>query len=82
MNFTISAKELRATLPKLVDRVRKGARFTVLYRSRRAFQIIPVDESEAPRVPLDADPLYRAAALGRSTDGLSAVEHDSVLYGS
>jgi antitoxin (DNA-binding transcriptional repressor) of toxin-antitoxin stability system len=82
MNFTINAKQLRASLPKLVDQVRKGARFTVLYRSRRAFQIIPIDESEAPQIPLDADPLYRAAAVGRSTDGRSAAEHDTVLYGS
>jgi antitoxin (DNA-binding transcriptional repressor) of toxin-antitoxin stability system len=82
MNFTINAKQLRASLPKLVDQVRKGARFTVLYRSRRAFQIIPIDESEAPQIPLDADPLYRAAAVGRSTDGRSAAEHDIVLYGS
>jgi antitoxin (DNA-binding transcriptional repressor) of toxin-antitoxin stability system len=81
VNFTINAKELRASLPKLVDRVRKGARFTVLYRSRRAFQIIPIDEPEAPRLPLDADPLYRAAAVGRSADGRTAAEHDRILYG-
>jgi antitoxin (DNA-binding transcriptional repressor) of toxin-antitoxin stability system len=81
MNFTINAKQLRASLPKLVERVRKGARFTVLYRSRRAFQIVPVDESETSRVPLDADPLYHAKAVGRSTDGRTAAEHDVVLYG-
>ena len=81
MNFTINAKQLRASLPKLVERVRKGARFTVLYRSRRAFQIVPVDESETPSIPLDADPLYRARAVGRSTDGRTAAEHDRVLYG-
>ena len=82
MNYTINANELRASLPKLVERVRKGARFTVLYRSRRAFQIVPIDELETPRVPLDADPLYRAGAVGRSTDGRAASEHDLVLYGS
>jgi hypothetical protein len=32
MNVTINAKELRAA-PKAVERVRKGARFTVIYRS-------------------------------------------------
>ena len=31
-NITINAKELRASLPKVVERVRRGARFTVLYR--------------------------------------------------
>ena len=81
MTITISAKELRASLPKLVERVRKGARFTVLYRSRRAFQIVPVDEPDAPRSRLEADPLYRAGAVGRSTDGRTAAEHDTALYG-
>jgi antitoxin (DNA-binding transcriptional repressor) of toxin-antitoxin stability system len=81
MTITISAKELRASLPKLVEQVRKGARFTVLYRSRRAFQIVPVDEPDAPRNHLEADPLYRAKAVGRSTDGRSAADHDSALYG-
>jgi len=38
MNITINAKQLRASLPKLVESVRRGARYTVLYRSRRAFQ--------------------------------------------
>jgi len=81
MNIIINAKQLRASLPKLVERVRKGARFTVLYRSHPAFQIVPVDETEAPRTPLEADPLYRAKAVGRSTDGRTAAEHDESLYG-
>jgi antitoxin (DNA-binding transcriptional repressor) of toxin-antitoxin stability system len=80
MNILINAKELRASLPKLVARVRKGARFTVLYRSRPAFQIVPVDEAEAPRTALAADPLYRAPAVGRSTDGRTAADHDESLY--
>lgn len=81
MNVTINAKQLRASLPKLVERVRKGARFTVLYRSRPAFQIVPVDESAATASPLADDPLYGASAVGRSTDGRSARDHDAVLYG-
>lgn len=81
MSIIINVKELRASLPKLVERVRKGARFTVLYRSRPAFQIVPVDEPETPRIPLEADPLYRARAVGRSTDGRTAAEHDDSLYG-
>lgn len=80
MTTTINAKELRASLPKLVERVRKGARFLVIYRSRPAFQIVPVDDSEAPRVPLESDPLYHAQPVGRSTDGRSAADHDAVLY--
>jgi len=44
--------------------VTKGARYTVLYRSRPAFQIVPIDQVDAPRTPLEADPLYRAPAVG------------------
>ena len=82
MSITINAKQLRASLPKLVERVRKGARFTVLYRSRRAFQIVPIGEAEASPGPLESDPLYHAPAVGRSTDGRTAAEHDAVLYRS
>ena len=45
MNVPINAKRLRATLPDVVERVRKGTRFTVIYRSRPAFQIVPVDDA-------------------------------------
>lgn len=81
-NSTINAKQLRASLPSLVERIRRGARFTVLYRSRPAFQMVPVGEPETPAVPIEDDPLYRAGAVGRSRDGRSAAEHDSVLYGA
>ena len=79
MNVPINAKRLRASLRDVVERVRKGTRFTVIYRSRPAFQIVPVNEEQAP-VPLKDDPLYRAQAVGRSSDGLTAGDHDGVLY--
>ena len=82
MNVTINAKELRSSLPKVVERVRQGARFTVLYRSRRAFQIVPMSEHEEPNTALDRDPLYRSRALGRSKDGKTAADHDAALYGA
>ena len=81
MNITINAKELRASLPKLVERVSQGARFTVLYRSRRAFQIVPVDAADTPRGALQADPLYRAKAVGKSAGKKAAAHHDTLLYG-
>jgi prevent-host-death family protein len=81
MNATINAKELRASLPELVRRVRRGARFTVLYRSRPAFQIVPVSESDQQSTPLETDSLYRARAVGSSTDSLTAADHDTILYG-
>jgi antitoxin (DNA-binding transcriptional repressor) of toxin-antitoxin stability system len=81
MNQLINAKELRATLPKVVEKIRRGARFTVLYRSRPAFQLVPVDPSDEPAEALHDDPLYKAKPVGRSTDGRSSAEHDLVLYG-
>jgi antitoxin (DNA-binding transcriptional repressor) of toxin-antitoxin stability system len=81
MNTLISAKQLRSSLPEVVKKVRRGARFTVLYRSRPAFQVVPVGAPlEAPE-DLKREPLYRAKAVGRSTDGRSAAEHDALLYG-
>lgn len=81
MNVPINAKRLRATLPDVVARVRKGARFTVIYRSRPAFQIVPVDDSGQARAALADDPLYRAKAVGSSSDGRTAADHDAILYG-
>lgn len=80
MNTMINAKELRASLPKVVERVRRGARFTVLYRSRPAFQLVPIDAVAGALGELKDDPLYHAKPLGRSTDGRGAADHDSVLY--
>ncbi len=81
MNVPINAKRLRASLPDVVKRVQKGTRFTVIYRSRPAFQIVPVTDSEQALVTLADDPLYRAPAVGRSSDGRTAAGHDAVLYG-
>ena len=81
MDNLINAKQLRSSLPKLVQQVRRGARFIVLYRSRPAFQIVPVDAPVAVADSLNREPLYRAKPVGRSTDGRSAAEHDALLYG-
>jgi antitoxin (DNA-binding transcriptional repressor) of toxin-antitoxin stability system len=80
MNTLINAKELRASLPSVVERVRRGARFTVLYRSRPAFHVIPVEATEAGPGDIGSDPLYRAKPVGRSTDRRTAAEHDQLLY--
>ena len=81
MNVPINAKRLRATLPEVVRRVRKGTRFTVIYRSRPAFQIVPVNDAEQSAAALADDPLYLAPAVGRSADGRTAADHDALLYG-
>ena len=80
-NVLINAKRLRGSLPDVVERVRKGTRFTVIYRSRPAFHIVPVDDVEHAAVALADDPLYRATAVGTSSDGRTAADHDATLYG-
>jgi prevent-host-death family protein len=82
MKNAINTKELRASLPAVVRRVRRGERITVLYRSRPAFRIVPVDDADRADGPLEADSLFRAPAVGRSTDGRAASEHDALLYGA
>lgn len=80
-SISINAKQLRASLPQVVERVRKGTRFTVLYRSRPAFQIVPAGETEASAGSLADDSLYHARAVGRSHDGRTSADHDAALYG-
>ena len=80
MNVSINAKRLRATLPDVVERVRKGTRFTVIYRSRPAFQIVPVNDTDNASMPLADDTLFRAEAVGSSADGRTSIDHDAILY--
>ena len=80
MNVPINAKRLRASLPDVVERVRKGTRFTVMYRSRPAFQTVPVNDAGDAAVALDDDSLYGAEAVGSSSDGRTSTDHDAVLY--
>lgn len=77
----LNVKQLRAELPRIVERVRRGEKFTVSYRSRPAFRIVPLDGSARPELPLEQDPLFQAPAVGRSADGLTSLDHDRVLYG-
>ena len=81
MQNIINAKTLRTDLASILERVRKGERFTVVYRSHPVCRLVPIDVSEESQGALEDDPLYRAGALGRSSDGLSAAEHDAILYG-
>ena len=80
MLTTINAKTLRGELARIVERVSKGEGFTVLYRSRPAFRIVPV-EGPLSLGNLEDDPVYMADAVGSSSDGRTAADHDEVLYG-
>jgi antitoxin (DNA-binding transcriptional repressor) of toxin-antitoxin stability system len=82
MNLLINATQLQASLSDVVERVSNGARYTVIYWNRPAFQIVPLDQCGRPPVDLANEPLYRAQAVGRSTDGRTAAEHGTVLYRS
>lgn len=82
MDRTINAKQLRGSLPTIVQRVKRGERFVVLYRSRPAFRVVPVTgEGAFEQTSLEEDSIYQAGAVGRSTDGLTSRDHDEVLYG-
>jgi antitoxin (DNA-binding transcriptional repressor) of toxin-antitoxin stability system len=78
---TINTKALRANLGAIIERVKRGASFLVLHRGRLAFQIVPPESVYHSLPPLKEDPLYRTRAVGRSKDGLSAADHDPLLYG-
>jgi prevent-host-death family protein len=82
MQNVIDAKTQRAELAAILEWVRKGERFTVVYRSRPVCRLVPVDVSEEFQDPLEEDPLYRADVLGRSSDGLTAADHDLMPCGS
>ncbi len=78
----IKATELRAALPDILRRVRRGERILVLYRGRPAFQLVPLTSGAACDTPLESDPLFRAAAVGRSHKGLATAQHERLLYPS
>jgi prevent-host-death family protein len=82
MKRMINTKELRASLSQIIERVKHGDQYTVLYRSRPVFCIVGVDKQEEIMCPLSDDPLFQAGAVGASTDGLSGVDHDNILYGT
>ena len=83
MDHIINAKQLRSSLPEIVKKVRRGQRFMVLYRSKPAFRLLPIDGIEpVEQTSLEDDPLYHIKPVGCATDGLSADDHDLILYGS
>jgi prevent-host-death family protein len=82
MQRTISARTLRAELGEILERVRRGERFTVLYRSRPVCRLVPLEGADDRSGALEDDPIFRSGPLGRSSDGLSSEDHDGVLYGS
>jgi prevent-host-death family protein len=81
MEEIVNAKTLRAELAAILERVRKGARITVVYRSRAVCRLVPCEGAAERLGAPEEDALYQAGPVGRSTDGLTASDHDAVLYG-
>lgn len=79
MDKTINATFLRVSLPEIVKSVRRGEQFTVTYRSRTAFRIVPVDDTTQPEGALEPDSLLGAPAVGRSRDRRRSANHDEVV---
>lgn len=80
METIIQARDLRSSLSRIVEEVGRGAKFTVVYRGRPAFRIVPINSRSLKFGDLEHDTLYRAPAVGRSTAAWSGVEHDVLLY--
>ncbi len=78
---TINIRQLRGELASIIDQVRKGIRFTVLYRSRPAFRIVPIDGQVSGKTDYQDDPLYQAKPLGRPREHVAELHHDEILYG-
>ena len=80
MVTTINARELRKDLARVVKQARLGQHFRVLYRSHVAFEIVPPGMEPSSSDELESDPLYGAGAVGASSDGCIARDHDQELY--
>ena len=80
MVTTINARDLRKDLARVVRLARMGQHFRVLYRSHVAFEIVPPGTEPAQTSDLLSDSLYGAAAVGASSDGFAARDHDRELY--
>lgn len=77
----IRATDLRRDLARVLDRARRGERFTVLYRSRPVCEIIPLGAAPSVLPALKDEPLYRGGAVGNSRASRREAAHDEVLYG-
>ena len=80
MNTIINTKELRQRLPEVVEQVGRGVRFTVLYRSRPAFDIVPAETATLVREPAAAATAY-VAGPGSGTGVVDKLRAMEALWG-
>ena len=77
----INVKTLRRDMARILERVARGERFTVLYRSKPVCRLVPIESADLDAGRVREDPLFGMAPVGRSTDDRSAADHDDDLYG-
>ena len=77
----INVKTLRRDMARILERVARGERFTVLYRSKPVCRLVPIEAADLAEGRVKDDSLFAMEPVGRSTDGRSAAEHDEDLYG-
>lgn len=80
MQTTISSGQLKSNFGQIIGQIKKGNKFTVSYRKRPAFEILPLARQEQCIADLKSDPLYHSGPLGRSSTGDASLKHDQVLY--
>lgn len=78
----INVKTLRRDMARILERVARGERFTVLYRSKPVCRLVPIESADLASGRFREDPLYGMAPVGRSTDSRTAADHDEDLYGA
>ena len=82
MERTINAKTLRRELRNVLERARRGERFTVLYRSLPVCRIVPLEGAATALTPGREDALYGAPpVVGPDAVAEPIADHDEVLYG-
>ena len=78
----INVKTLRRDMARILERVARGERFTVLYRSKPVCRLVPIESADLDAGRVREDPLFGMAPVGRSTDGRGAADHDDDIYGT
>ena len=77
----INVKTLRRDMARILERVARGERFTVLYRSKPVCRLVPIEGNDLVAGRVRDDALYGMGPVGSSTDGRAAADHDEDLYG-
>ena len=78
MTEAIDVGDLEKRVPQVVQALRHGARFTVLYHGSPAFDIVPVSAQTGAELSAESDLPYRCPASGASEHGETASQHGEI----